>query len=48
MNYAKPEFVLTASAVGVIQGSTVKGSPFMLHANGRDFNATSTAYEADE
>jgi len=48
MNYVKPVVVLTTNAARVIQGSTVKPPSIYLDANGRDFDASQTAYEADE
>jgi hypothetical protein len=51
MNYAKPEVVLTASAVGVIQGTTnpqLKNQQPYLDGNGITFDAVVAAYEADE
>jgi hypothetical protein len=48
MTYTKPEINLTANSTEVIQGSTIKPPSVFLDANNVDYNATSTAYEADE
>jgi len=49
MTYVKPEVVMTANAAEVVLGSTRKPvNVFLLDADQIHFNATATAYEADE
>jgi len=48
MTYNKPEVAKLNSAVEAIQAGVIKHTQTYLDANGVDFNATATAYEADE
>ncbi len=49
MTYVKPEVVLTANAAEVIRLSTNKPvNVFQEDANQIQYNATTTAYDADE